>query len=69
MFSSMRITAIGDFLGGVLILGAAVPRVDVDWTPSRLTLLVLAPLVGMSLFALALWVFSRASREYQSSGH
>ena len=29
----------------------------------------LAPVVGIALFALALWAFTRASRRYQSSGH
>jgi len=46
MFSSMRITAIGDFIGGVLILGAALSRVDVEWTPARIALLALALLGG-----------------------
>lgn len=156
MFSTIRVTVVGDFVGGLVILGAALTRVDIAWSPSHVLLLVLAliggamidgtfqigpaaltfrfleswtlrvifddifsrfgsyptsildrpvrnvltfivpmafmaylpaaallerdtylpawtgwlsPVVGMVAFSLALWIFVRASRGYQSSGH
>jgi ABC-2 type transport system permease protein len=156
MFGSFRIAVIGDFLGGIIILGAALTRVDIEWTPAKVVLFAsaivgggmidgafqigsaaltfrfldswplrvtfddifsnfgnypasilerparsfltfivpmafmaylpaalllgrdtylpswagwLAPFVGAAAFALALWIFTRASRGYQSSGH
>jgi ABC-2 type transport system permease protein len=156
MFTSVRVTVLGDFFGGVIILGASLTRVDIDWTPANVVLLVLvliggalidgafqvgpaaltfrfleswtlrvifddifsrfgsyptsildrpvrnvltfilpmafmaylpaaallgrdtylpvwfgwlAPVVGVVAFGLALWLFVRASRGYQSSGH
>ncbi|HVL22855.1 MAG TPA: ABC-2 family transporter protein [Thermomicrobiales bacterium] len=156
MFTAVRVTVLGDLIGGVVILGAALARVDVVWTPAHALLLALAilggalidgafqigpaaltfrfleswplrvifddvfsrfgnyptsildrparnvltfivpmafmaylpastlleretflplwvgwlaPAVGAVMFVLALWVFARASRGYQSSGH
>jgi ABC-2 type transport system permease protein len=156
MFSTVRVAVVGDFIGGAVILAAALTRVDIDWSPAHVLLLVtaliggalidgafqigpaaltfrfleswtlrvifddifsrfgsyptsildrpvrnvlsfivpmafmaylpaaalldretylpawagwLAPVVGLTVFSLAIWVFLRASRGYQSSGH
>lgn len=156
MFSSIRVTVVGDVLGGIVILMAALTQVDIAWSAANVALLVLAliggalidgafqigpaaltfrfleswtlriifddifsrfgsyptsildwpirsvltfivpmafmaylpaaallgretylpvwmgwlsPLVGVIVFGLALWLFVRASRGYQSSGH
>ena len=156
MFSTFRVTVVGDFVGGVVILGAALTQVEIAWSPAQVLLLVLAliggalidgafqigpsaltfrfmeswplrvifddifsrfgnyptsildrpvrnvltfiipmafmaylpaatlleretylpswagwlaPVVGVMAFGVALWVFARASRGYQSSGH
>lgn len=46
MFSTIRITVLGDFLGGMVILGVALTRVDIDWSPAHVLLLVLAVIGG-----------------------
>jgi ABC-2 type transport system permease protein len=44
---------------GVAILAIAVPLNDIDWTPARLVLMVVAPLTGAAIFA-ALFVCAAA---------
>lgn len=46
MFSAMRVTVIGDLVGGLAILIAAMSRLDIDWTPEKAAMLVLGLLGG-----------------------
>jgi ABC-2 type transport system permease protein len=48
MFTSFRVTVIGDLLGGVVLLGAALIRADIAWTPAHVLLFALA-LIGGAL--------------------
>ena len=45
MFGAFRLPAIGDLLGGVLVLGWALTRVEIAWSPG-LALFFIAALVG-----------------------
>lgn len=48
MFSDFRITVIGDIVGGITILAAALTLQDIAWTPS-LALLVVGAIIGGAL--------------------
>lgn len=45
MFGAFRLPAIGDLLGGLLVMGWALTRVDIDWTVPKALFLV-AALIG-----------------------
>lgn len=49
MFSSFRMTTLGDLIGGLVILGIAIGQVDVDWSPAKAMLLVAALIAGAML--------------------
>ena len=49
--SDFSLRRLGRVAVGLLILGVALTRVDVDWTVARLVLLVLTPLVGAVIFS------------------
>lgn len=46
MFSQFRLSILGDLTGGIVILGAAISRTDINWTPANGLLLVTAILGG-----------------------
>lgn len=48
MFSTIRVTVLGDFFGGVVILAVAIRQLEIDWTPGKIALLV-AALIGGAL--------------------
>lgn len=48
MFSSIRVTVLGDFFGGLVILVAALTQVEIAWTAANVVLLGLA-LIGGAL--------------------
>jgi ABC-2 type transport system permease protein len=45
MFSEFRITVLGDLLGGIAILAAALSLHEIDWTPAKV-LLIVGAIVG-----------------------
>jgi ABC-2 type transport system permease protein len=49
MFTNFRISSIGDFLGGAIILGWAFGQVEIDWTPGKALFFVAAILGGAML--------------------
>lgn len=46
MFTSVRVTVIGDFIGGLVILGAALSRAQIEWTPALVVFLIASVLLG-----------------------
>lgn len=48
MFGGFRIATVGDVLGGVILLGAGLRGVDIDWSPVMVVFLVLA-VIGAGL--------------------
>jgi len=49
MYSQFRIATLGDLLGGTVLLTVALARVDIDWTPAKVILLVAAVIGGAML--------------------
>ena len=49
MFTQLRIASLGDLLGGVVLLTAALAQIEVDWTPAKVALLVAAVIGGAML--------------------
>ena len=57
--ADLQLRKIGRVVVSVVVLGAVLRRLDVDWTPARVALLVLAPLAGAAIFS-ALFVCAGA---------
>jgi len=53
MSQGVQVNAFGDLLGGLLLFGAAITLVGIDWSPQTLAYLVLA-LIGGALLEIAL---------------
>lgn len=65
--SDISLRRLGRTSIALLILTVALPMNDIDWTPARVALLVVAPLAGAAIFA-ALFVAAAASQFWLVEG-
>lgn len=65
--SDISLRRLGRTSVALLILVIALPMNDIDWTPARVALLVIAPLAGAAIFA-ALFVAAAASQFWLIEG-
>jgi ABC-2 type transport system permease protein len=61
LLSRFPVNAIGDFVGGLLLFGLALSRLQLDWTPARIGYLVAAVIGGVGVEAALATLLASAS--------